>query len=193
MTLHRTFISVELSEENRRQTAGLQEQMRAGGARLRWVRPPNLHFTLRFLGEIPAAQVARAVIATKEALRTSPPFSVTIAGLGAFPSLERPQVIWVGTGEGAEALERLAGDLNSALARERFPPDPRRFRPHLTLGRTRDDRQWGDLVRVLQRFRDVPIGTQPVAVVTVMESRLSVNGPVYAVREQVLLGHGLNS
>lgn len=193
MTLHRTFISVELSEENRRQTADLQDQMRAGGARLRWVRPPNLHFTLRFLGEIPAAQVARAVIATKEALRTSPPFSVRIAGLGAFPSFERPQVIWVGTGEGAEALERLAGDLNSALARERFPPDPRRFRPHLTLGRTRDDRQWGDLVRVLQRFRDVPIGTQPVAVVTVMESRLSANGPVYAVREQVLLGHGLNS
>lgn len=193
MTLHRTFIAAELSPENRDRVADLQEQMRSTGARIRWVKPHNLHFTLRFLGEISAAQVARAIVATREAVRATPPFSVTIAGLGAFPSLERPQVVWLGTREGGEALERLAADLNAALSAERFPNEPRSFRPHLTLGRSRDDRQWQEVVRALHRYRDVVIGTQTVESVTVMESHLTPDGPVYTTREQVRLGHGLKS
>jgi 2'-5' RNA ligase len=191
--LYRTFVAVELSDDVRKRTAGLQEQMKAAGARLRWVRPHNLHFTLRFLGEIPAAQVARAVVATREAIRTVEPFVVTIAGLGAFPTFARPEVIWVGTTDGAEALEGLTRKLNAALARERFATDPRQFRPHLTLGRVRDNRQWGDLVRSLERFRAAVIGVERIEYVTVMESHLTPEGPVYTPREQVRLGYGLNS
>lgn len=193
MTLHRMFIAAELSAENRDRVADLQERMRSAGARIRWVKPHQLHFTLRFLGEIPAAQVARAIVATREAVRAAAPFLVTIAGLGAFPSLERPQVVWLGTREGGEALQRLAADLDAALSAERFPGERRPFRPHLTLGRSRDDRQWQEVVRALHRYRDVVIGTQPVESVTVMESRLTPDGPVYAPREQVQLGHGLKS
>jgi 2'-5' RNA ligase len=193
VTLHRTFIAIELSERTRRCAGELQEQLRAAGARLRWVRPQNLHFTLRFLGEIPPAQVARAVVATREAVRTARPFVIHIAGLGAFPSLQRPQVVWLGTGAGAEALLALARSVEEALAKERLPTDPRPFRPHLTLGRARDDRSWGDLVRALERFRDASLGEERVEVVTVMESRLTPDGPIYTPREQVRLGHGLNS
>ncbi|MDR7520851.1 MAG: RNA 2',3'-cyclic phosphodiesterase [Armatimonadota bacterium] len=193
MTQHRTFIAVELSDETRRRLADLQEQMRSAGARLRWVRPANLHFTLRFLSEISAAQVARATAATREVAQACAPFLITIAGLGAFPTFERPRVVWVGTTEGAEALEHLAAALARALAREGFPADQRHFRPHLTLGRSRDDRQWGDLVRVLHRFRNVVIGPEHVRALTVMESRLTPDGPIYTPWEQVSLGQGLNS
>jgi 2'-5' RNA ligase len=96
--------------------------------------------------------------------------------------------VWVGSGEGGDKLERLAADLDDALARERFPLDPRRFRPHLTLGRIRDDRQWGELVRALQQRRDAVIGQERVEIVTVMESRLTPDGPVYTPWEQVHLG-----
>jgi 2'-5' RNA ligase len=145
------------------------------------------------MGEIATAQVARAAVATRAAVKASQPFKVTIGGLGAFPSLERPQVVWLGSLQGAEELERLAAALNTALAQEHFPADPRRFRPHLTLGRSRDDRQWGDLVRALQQHRHAVVGDQLVEVVTVMESRLTPDGPVYTPWEQVRLGHGLNS
>ncbi len=193
MTLHRTFVSIELSPENRRLAADLQERLRASGARLRWVRPANLHFTLRFLGELPTAQVGRVAVATREAVKTVAPFMVTIGDLGAFPSFERPQVVWVASKQGAEALERLAASLNAALARERFPADPRHFRPHLTLGRSKDDRQWGDLVRALEQHRHTVLGSQLVEVVTIMESRLTPDAPIYTPWEQVHLGHGLNS
>jgi 2'-5' RNA ligase len=192
VTIHRTFIAVELCEAVRRGAASLQDGLRAAGARLRWVHPDNLHFTLRFLGELPPAQVARAVVATRAAVGTLAPFSLTIGGLGAFPSLERPQVVWVGVTAGAEGLEALALALNAALARERFPAEDRPFRPHLTLGRARDERRWGDLVRALHRYRDAVLGEERVEAVTVMESRLTPDGPVYSVWEQVSLAHGLN-
>lgn len=193
MTLHRCFIAVELSEENRARVVDLQGRLRAMGAVVRWVKARNLHFTLRFLGEIPAAQLARAVVATRSAARGTSPFRVTIGGLGAFPSYERPQVVWLGTQDGADALERLAAAVNAALVRERFPEEPRRFRPHITIGRVRDTRQWAELVRALAGHREATIGVQPVEVVTVMESRLTPDGPVYTVREQVSLGQELQS
>ncbi|MBM3469685.1 MAG: RNA 2',3'-cyclic phosphodiesterase [Armatimonadetes bacterium] len=193
MTLYRTFIAVELSDESRRLVAEIQERLRTAGAALRWVRPENLHYTLSFLGEIPAAQVARAVVATRNAAGRIVPFQVYIGGLGAFPSLERPQVVWVGCTEGAEALGRLAGEVKAALDRERLPSDPKPFRPHLTLGRAKDNRQWGDLVRAVRAHRDSAVGQEWVRAVTVMESRLTPDGPIYTPREKVLLGHGLNS
>ncbi|MGQ0548275.1 MAG: RNA 2',3'-cyclic phosphodiesterase [Armatimonadota bacterium] len=193
MKVHRAFIAVELDAALQRLVADLQDRMRASGARLRWVKPHNVHFTLRFLGEIPAAQLARAVVAVRETARTAQPFTVMVAGLGAFPNFDRPQVIWLGSREGAEAFQRLAGDLEAALARQGFAPESRPFRPHLTLGRAKDDRQWGDLVRTLQRFRDQEIGQQPVRTLTVMESRLTVDGPVYTAYEQVPLNQELNT
>lgn len=193
MTLHRAFIAVELDAGLRGAVADLQERMRTSGARLRWVKPHNVHFTLRFLGEIPAAQLARAVVAVRETALAATAFAVTIAGLGAFPNFERPQVIWLGSREGADALERLAAALEASLARQGFAPESRPFRPHLTLGRAKDDRQWGDLVRALHQFRDQEIGRQEVRAITVMESRLTPDGPVYTAREQVPLIQELNT
>ncbi len=192
MILHRTFIAVELDSVIQQAAAELQERLRSAGAQLRWVKPHNLHFTLRFLGEIPAAQVARACVAVRESAETVGPFVVEIGGLGAFPNFERPQVVWVGSREGAASLEHLAACVDIALARLGFPGDRRGFRPHLTLGRAKDDRRWGDLVRALQQHREALLGRQDVQHVSVMESRLSPDGPVYTPREQVPLTQGLN-
>ncbi|MBI3998491.1 MAG: RNA 2',3'-cyclic phosphodiesterase [Armatimonadetes bacterium] len=193
VTLHRTFIAVELDPELQRAVAEVQERLRAAGARLRWVKPHNVHFTLRFLGEIPAAQVARATVASREAAKDVVPFAITLAGFGAFPGPNRPQVVWIGLRDGAEPLERLGAHLDAALARQGFAPDPRQFRPHATLGRPRDDRRWGDLVRVLEQYRNLEIGRQEVTRIAVMESRLTPDGPVYTVCEQVPLDQGLNA
>ncbi len=192
MTLQRIFIAVETGPQVQEVVSTLQDKMRASGVRLRWIKPHNMHFTLRFLGEIPAAQVARAVVATRQAASGLAPFEVMIAGLGAFPNFDRPQVIWLGTQEGGEELERVAAGLDAQLLRAGFTPDGKRFRPHLTLGRTRDDRYWGDLVRALQQYRDVEIGRQRVETVTVMESHLTPEGPIYTPVEQVPLPQGLN-
>jgi 2'-5' RNA ligase len=184
---HRIFIAVELDPALHEAVVATQRALEDAGARIRWVKPTRLHFTLRFLGEITPAQVALAKIATREAAEGVAPFAITLRGLGAFPSLQRPQVVWVGVDEGAENLESLARRVEDRLVHYRFPPQDRRFRPHLTLARVRDARQWGDVVRALTRYQDVEVGTQTVRAVCVMESRLTPQGPIYTRVEEVSL------
>ncbi len=187
---HRIFIAVELDPALHGAVVAAQRALEDAGARIKWVKPASLHFTLRFLGEITPAQVALAKIATREAARGVAPFAITLRRLGAFPSLQRPQVVWVGVDEGARELESLARRVDERLVHHRFPPEDRRFRPHLTLARVRDARQWGDVVRALTQYRDVEVGTQTVRSVCVMESRLTPQGPIYTrVEEVTLAGH----
>ncbi len=182
---HRIFVAVELEPTLHQAVVELQHDLEAAGARIRWIKPGQLHFTLRFLGEITPAQVALVKVATREATSGIGPFTIVLKQLGAFPSFQRPQVVWVGVEDGAAEMEALAARLEARLAHHRFPPEERPFKPHLTLARIRDARQWGDVVRALTQFRDIAVGSQQVRAVTVMESQLTPGGPVYARVEEV--------
>lgn len=189
-TRHRIFIAVELSPALHNAVVHTQQHLEAAGARIRWIKPANLHFTLRFLGEIPLAQVALAKVATREAVEGVAPFSITLQRLGAFPSFQRPQVVWIGVTDGAKEMQALAAQLEARLLHHRFPPSDRPFRPHLTLARIRDTRQWRDVVRALTQDQEALIGSQRVEAVTVMESQLNPKGPAYTPLEEVSLpGH----
>ncbi len=190
---HRIFIAVELAADLRERIGALERDLERAGARLRWISPENLHFTVRFLGEITPAQLAQVRLATREAASASAPFRLALHGIGAFPSLQRPQVIWVGVREGSEALAALSARLDAALARHRFPPEQRPFVAHLTLARVRDRRVWGDLVRAVSGFREAAVGTQEVRCLAVMESHLHPGGARYTRVEEVPLGPVLNS
>lgn len=185
--LHRIFIAVELDPALHQAVIDTQQRLESAGAKVRWIKSHGLHFTLRFLGEISMAQVARVRLATREAASGVQPFSITLRSLGAFPSLQRPQVVWIGVDEGREPLEAVAERLDGVLAHHRFPRERRKFRPHLTLARVRDSRQWGDLVRALAQFKDVEVGSQRVEALTVMESQLMPQGPLYTRVEEVSL------
>lgn len=182
---HRIFIAAELDPPLRDAVAEIEQQLEAAGAHARWVKPANLHFTLRFIGEVAAAHVARVKIATREATVAMQPFTIVLQSLGAFPSLHRPQVVWVGVSEGAEELTGLATRINGQLARHGFPPPDKEFRPHLTLARVRSSHEWGDLVRALDQSRDTTIGRQRIEAISVMESQLMPQGPLYTRIEEV--------
>ena len=187
--LHRVFVAVPLSDSLRGAVRDLQQQMEAAGAVARWTRPEQLHFTLRFLGEIPPSQVARVKVATREAATGAAPFPISLRGLGAFPSFQRPQVIWIGVADGREPLQALADGLGEALGKQRFPTEPRPFRPHLTLARVRSTRNWCELVRALGDLKDADVGGQEVDRLIVFESHLSPKGPSYTPLEEVALTH----
>lgn len=94
------------------------------------------HLTLRFLGEVSADRVSEMADRLRAALEGMPAFTLTVAGLGAFPDLRHPEVLWLGCGAGKEQLVRLAAATARALdaGQER---DPRPFRAHLTVARRR--------------------------------------------------------
>ena len=102
---------------------------------LKWVRPDNLHYTVRFLGALAPARVEAARRAVLAAAAPASPFRVRLGGPGAFPGPERARVLWLGAAEGASPLAHLAGDVERALVRQGFEPADRPFTPHLTVAR----------------------------------------------------------
>ena len=98
------------------------------------------HFTLKFLGDTPGERLEAAREATGRAALGAPPFDLSLEGLGAFPEAGPPRVVWAGCGAGREALAALARAVEQAFGGAGFPPEPRAFSPHLTVGRVKDPR-----------------------------------------------------
>ena len=144
----RLFIAVPLAEPAARAIASLVDGVRAadgvsvtgsgkrGGRDVRWVRLDTLHVTVRFLGQTAEERIAEIAEATAEIAGRTQPFEVVISGGGAFPSPDRPRVLWLGIAAGGDDLERLAATTNERLAAIGWEPDTRPFRAHLTLARS---------------------------------------------------------
>src|SRR3989338_7509650 len=104
----RAFIAIHLPDEVRASLAGLQRELAQSRADVTWVEPDHLHVTLKFLGEITDEQRQAIEAMLHRIAAQEQPFSLSVEGVGAFPSIESPRVIWVGLAEGKEAATRLA-------------------------------------------------------------------------------------
>jgi RNA 2',3'-cyclic 3'-phosphodiesterase len=135
----RLFIAVMLPTAVQERLARLIGVLDTHRAILRPTRPEGLHFTLRFLGNMTAAQeqqIAEAVAAAVEGVSA---FSLVIGGFGAFPDARRPRVVWLGLREGAAPLIALQRRVEDELLRRALVPDNEDFTPHLTLARVRPE------------------------------------------------------
>lgn len=143
----RTFVALNLPPAERERLHAALAPLRGKELPVRWVAPEALHLTVKFLGDTESA----AVEAVDEVLQTAAarrgPVSLRIGGLGAFPSLRRASILWVGVAGDAE-LASLQRELEPALSRLGFPREQRPFRPHITVGRTRNGTQALDIERL---------------------------------------------
>jgi 2'-5' RNA ligase len=174
----RLFIAVDLPEALRRVLGQAQVALReaAPTTDVRWTSPERLHITLRFLGEVPEDAVPLLVGVMKRAAAGCPPPELAAAGVGAFPSLSRPRGIWVGI-DGP--LAGLAAEIGTGLTAAGYPPEPRAFRAHVTLGRVRRSgapRALATAIDVLGRAR---FGAWTATEVVLYRSHLRPTGSVY--------------
>jgi 2'-5' RNA ligase len=161
------------------------------GASVSWVKAENLHYTMRFLGEVGEDGARRVAEAARVAAAAVPAFDAQLGGLGAFPNPERARVLWIGLSTGAEPLTALAHGLDHALKPRGFGAPDHRFSPHLTLGRVREaGAGWGE---ALGRTPgpDGPHARFHVDRLCVVESQLSPKGSIYTVRAEAPLSGAL--
>lgn len=163
--------------------------MRPLGGGIAWVAAENLHVTLKFLGQVEEAAVPGIVEALTAAVADLDRFDVTVRGLGAFPSLTRPRVIWAGAGPGGDALVTLAARVEAALSPS-FPREERPFSSHVTLGRVREPRRDPRLAEALARGAGREFGRLAVDRVTLMRSQLAPHGARYSEIASVRLRGG---
>lgn len=136
----RAFVAVFPPDSVLRRLVALRGELEPSIPKLRWVREGNLHFTLRFFGDITREEAERAGAVLDEVAAGTVPFEVELSRLGVFPSWKRPRVLWVGCEGGGAVLEALARSLERGFRGARLGKADKPFVPHLTLGRWRDVR-----------------------------------------------------
>lgn len=187
----RVFLAVELSSDVRTSIAALQEALKSSirpGVAIRWVRPENLHLTLRFLGEVEPSVVTALVETLPDRVRACQPFSFSLRGGGCFPNAKRPRVAWVGVDPVPDELGRVQRAADDAVRHHGFPPEGRGFEPHLTIARFKTsktpEKSVSPLVTALE---DRDFGETRVSEIVLFESRLSPRGASYHAVERFRL------
>lgn len=190
MTTVRTFIAIEMPRLVTDIVRWSQQALQKGGIHLRWVRPENVHLTLRFLGDVPTDDIAGIRDALERLAEESSPFSLQVKGAGVFPGTTRPRVVWLGLGGQMHQLEELCRRLSSLLSEQGIPSEKRPFRGHLTIGRVKD-RIDPERLRV-QLTELATVETRPFSAdrICLFKSDLKPGGAVYTPLVMVRTGGG---
>jgi len=174
----RAFVAIRLSPEVDEAMAQFQSSLRKLGGDISWTNPAAFHLTLRFLGNrVSPAHVEKMIDGLRPIAATTAPFMLQARGAGAFPSLNRPRVIWVGLADGA--LAGVAGKVEALSVRCGFEPEKRRFNPHLTLGRVRNRSRNARLSEALEVAAGRDFGSCLITSMALYRSHLSPKGAQY--------------
>jgi RNA 2',3'-cyclic 3'-phosphodiesterase len=180
----RAFIAVPLPPEVRTSLAEVQAKLRAFGAPVRWTAASSIHLTLKFLGEINPAILPELTASLRSGTQAERPFTLHLQGLGGFPNLRIPHVIWCGLTGDIDRLEALQQKVETVCTKSGFAPEERPFRPHLTLGRVRDKRNMEALLDFIKGAGILDSAFE-VAEYHLYESILRPQGAQYVVRQTV--------
>jgi len=144
---------------------------------VKWVVTSQTHITLHFFGQLNHAQITKAADILQPVVENSRPISLAIHGVGFFPHEQKPKVIWLGLRGDTEKLVKLQKKITETLKGEGYPIESREFKPHLTVGRAKKNKD----VTVNAKFSMPPVDSQNqiVSSVILYESILSGDGPRY--------------
>lgn len=181
----RTFIAITPPPTLQHTVAQLREVLQP--LPWRWVTPAQIHLTLKFLGNVPAAQVAMIAQAMTCAAQGQTAFTLSAQSLGCFPHPSRPHVLWVGLVDPSQALAHLTERLSAALLPVGFPPEDRPFHPHLTLARAQNGRRSNELLPILQAYQNRCFGEFAVTQLHLFQSELQRGGALHTLLHSVTL------
>jgi len=180
----RSFIAFDMDSESvLKKIADAQTLLAKIGADLKLVEPKNIHITLRFLGNVTPNTVERIFEEMKKVQFT--PFNVKIYGIGAFPNLRYPRVLWAGITEGADQLRNIFNQLEPRLRSLGFAPDQKGFSPHLTIARVKSGRNKAELAKFIAENANYEFGIVKAECLRLKKSDLTPKGPVYSTLKEV--------
>ncbi len=183
----RAFVALTLPADIIAHAAGLQSDLKAQGLRLRWVKPQNLHLTLKFLGDIPAAEAGNVGRAVQRASQGTTPLTLTVQGMGVFPGIKRPRVLWIGLGGQIEALQSLYAGIEDELDGLGFAREKRGFKAHLTLARFKARVAPNDLLKAFEELGNYSPKPFAAKHLVLYKSDLRPQGAVYTPLTEVFL------
>ncbi len=171
----RCFIAVELPQAVKIRLREFQEELKRSGADVRWIKPDNIHLTLKFLGETEEEKVLKIKEALEKNYRDISAFSFEIKGAGVFPGMRSPRVLWLGI-EDSDVLKTLQAGIEDETAGIGFKREDREFRAHITVGRFRSSRGKKNILDAIKLHANDSFGKVDVRAVSLMKSDLYPDG-----------------
>ncbi len=192
MSLLRAFIAIEipsqLQDEIQKATTDLQDKL--GTELIRWVAPHNVHLTLKFLGDVSPGNLDMIKQMLVREASQHQHFDIQVEGLGTFPNLRRPRVLWIGL-IAPPALASLQRGIETAASRLGYTTEDRDFSAHLTIGRVRQNVSTADLLKIRTALEETKVGrlgSAPVDAIYLFKSDLQPTGSVYTKLSSAPLG-----
>jgi 2'-5' RNA ligase len=177
----RTFIAIELPQEIKSALSNIQAELKQAHADVKWVKPENIHLTLKFLGEIDETLVEKICAILEDIARQNTPFNLSLSDLGAFPKLNYPRVIWIGV-TNDQPVVKIAEEIEKEAVEIGLPSESRPFSSHITVGRVRSGLNRGALIEKLNFLKkNFPPSKLEFKVhsLTLFKSTLTPSGPIY--------------
>ncbi|WP_415953143.1 RNA 2',3'-cyclic phosphodiesterase [Methanobrevibacter woesei] len=177
MSKIRAFLAIDLKEEFKPQIKEIIEDFKTLNTDIMFVEVENLHFTLKFFGDVDENKINQISEIVSNTLEGFDPFNLKIQGCGAFPNLNHIKVIWLGTEENT-ILNSLHNDLDEEFSKIGFKKDFR-FSNHLTIGRMKSAKNKNQVKEKLNDYKTVEIGEMSIGRISLKKSTLTPNGPIY--------------
>lgn len=173
----RAFLSIDIDDDSLLdRITRVQSHLDVNSARVKMVERENIHFTLRFLGDTSLKKIEE--IRDKLSSISMPPFEIEVSGVGTFPRITRPSVIWVGVTKNGEKMIDLKKRIDEGLRGAGYGQD-RKFTPHATIARVKSVQNRRPLIEAIENLSDEEIGLMTVESYCMTKSRLTPRGPVY--------------
>jgi len=176
----RAFVALDIGAETRARIGALVADLRPELPNIRFVPVEQLHLTLRFFGDLPRASIGPLGEAVARVSRACPEVDVALEGIGMFPERGYPRVLWLGLAL-PEPIFVLQAACEAAAQQIGLAPEPRPFRPHLTLGRWRSPSPRPSLPAII-------LGTTRLSCVVLYESQLGPGGATHTALQSFALG-----
>ncbi len=183
----RAFIAFPLPELITTRICDIQERLKSYRLPVRWVKPENVHLTLKFLGEISLSTIDGIAEVIEDTVRDFSPLILFTKGLGVFPGIKKPRVIWIGISGDIKPLSEIQANLETNLEIKGFAKENRPFKSHLTLGRVKDDIHPENLIDILRSFSDFSSEPFEAGELVLYKSELNPSGALYTKLQTVYL------
>ena len=187
----RAFIAVELPSFLKEELGRVESILKAGNTTpVKWVDFESIHLTLKFLGDIESSRVGEIIEGIKNACVGISPFELKIKGLGVFPNPARTRIAWVGLIDSTDELSLLQRNIESEMEKLEYERETRKFSPHLTLARVRDQATPDERKRFGNLVTATAFSSERITVnsVNLMQSRLTRQGAIYSRLGSIRLG-----
>ena len=173
----RSFLAIELAEDLVPKILDVQKEFKKTNANIKYVPSQNMHFTLKFFGNIDLDMVEDISMAVEKVIKNYSSFELNIKTCGCFPNMKVIKVLWLGLDEGSP-IKDLQKDLDKEFRKLGFKKE-KNFISHLTIGRVKSPKNKQEIRKTIEKLENIEIGQMAVSKICLKKSTLTPQGPIY--------------